>query len=388
MYFYTVKASAFRCKIVCIGVFVITDRTADIAVKATSGVQHFAGQRVKQIDVRAGCLAIVCSDHNEIIASIGTSPIEASVLHHSPCSSFFLGLIFRIFIRQTDTNKTTVFVFSVPKAGIGVTVQYRDWAVRLTTQRIGVQPQGFQRFGAERLDTSIGQSHQQNAIIICWPVDSETGFSSHLTRCFYYTSGFIHAVNVFTGINNQAVVHKNRAADCIGGIPIAQFYSPIQHAVRCADRCLCACNAVVAVRAAEVCPFCVKINNIGVCVRLLQRNRHCRRIRIFFFAKAQNGLTAFIYDLQRTCLCSISVQRNTAIVSEAFRQREDSIVCRPDTVSSALFVNIDQSILRICLECNGSCCRFLYCESIFCMSILVVYIGYDYFDFFVCLSAI
>ena len=162
---------------------------------------------------------------------------------------------------------------------------------------------------------------------------------------------------------------------------------PVQHTAQCVDRRLCTCNAIVAVCAAEICPFRGIIYNVGVRSRLLKCDRYRGEIRIIFFAKAQNGLPAFIYDLQRTCLCRISVQRNAAIVSEAFRQCEAPILIRPDTISSSLFVNIDQSILRICLECNASCRSFLYCDNIITRGSRNIFVRYLDLNVFFFLSA-
>ena len=115
-----VERAALRGKIVRLCRIVIADRATNIAVKAAFEVQHLAGQRVEQIEIGALSVTVVCADYDEIIAGIGTGPIEAAILHHTPCCSFFFHFVFRILIRQGNAHKGTGLAFTIPKACISL----------------------------------------------------------------------------------------------------------------------------------------------------------------------------------------------------------------------------------------------------------------------------
>ena len=117
-----VERAALGGKVVCLCYTVIADRAANITVKAAFEVQYLAGQRVEQIEIGALSFAVVCADYDEIIAGIGTGPIEAAILYHTPCCSFFFHFVFRILIRQGNAHKGTVLAFTIPKACISITI--------------------------------------------------------------------------------------------------------------------------------------------------------------------------------------------------------------------------------------------------------------------------
>ena len=171
---------------------------------------------------------------------------------HAPCRSFLFHLVFRIFIRQRNAHEAAVFAFAVPKARVSIAIQDCNRAVWLVANRVCIEPQRFQRFCVESLNPAIGQADQQDAVRISRAVDGKAGRTRHIARGFYCTGRLIYTVNVLTGIDNQAVVHKDGAADRAIIPSLAQWRSPVEHTVRRADRRFCVCNTVVAVRAAEI----------------------------------------------------------------------------------------------------------------------------------------
>jgi len=271
----------------------------------------------------------------------------------------------RILVRQADAYKAAAQRFAVPEAGIGVVAQNRDRAVRLAAHRVGIQPQGFQRLGVECLNASIGQTDKQNAVRVGRAIDCKAGCSRHIAFGLNFACGFAYTVDFTASIDDQTVIHKDGAADRAVIPALAQRGCPIQHAVRRADWCLCVRNAVVAVCAAEIWPFCVKINNAGVRVCLLQRDRHRREIRISIRSECQALLPVLCGQFHVPVLTYISGFRKGAIIGKALGKRERSVVIRPDAVMTDSFIQIDLCVSRVKLKPHSSRRSFLCRDRIF-----------------------
>ena len=136
-----------------------------------------------------------------------------------------------IFIGNGQADKIGIAGFTVPEAGIQVAILYNQRAIRLSTQRIVVDPQGFQCTGVECLYTAIGQSHKYHALRIGGRGNGEAGFMIHRSGCQNTACHGVYPENPVAGIGNQITSHQDWAADRIGVNAAAQLICPVQCAV-------------------------------------------------------------------------------------------------------------------------------------------------------------
>ena len=358
LYLYAVEVPTLGGEVEGIRRFVIADGAADIAGEAVHGIEQRAALRLKQqkacrIAFISG-IPVVRADHNIVFTGIGSGPVEAAASHRAPRCGLFLCLTVRVLIRQGNADEAGILGFSIPEAGIGVVAQNCDRAVRLTAQRVRVKPQRFQRFGVERLDPAIGQADQHNAVRIGRPVDGKAGRTGHIAGGFYCTGRLVYAVNMTACIDDQAVIHQNGVADraCIPSV--SQRGSPVEHAVLRADRRVCVCNAIVAVRAAEVCPFGIQIMlDPGILLRSLKCDRHGRKLCIGIFSECQALLPVLRGQLHAPAPARIARSCKGADIGKALGKRECSVAVRPDAVLADGFVQINLRVSRLEPEAHG-----------------------------------
>ena len=146
-----------------------------------------------------------------------------------------------------------------------------DGAIGLTTQRIRVNPQRFQRRCIKCLYCTTRKSYKNHAVSISRRVDAKAGFATHGSCCQDFTGVFIHAVDFLTGVNVQITIYYDGWAAGILVETIADLVCPVQHCVVAADRSRCIDYAIVVIIRPQVRPFRGEVYQRGIFSRLLQR---------------------------------------------------------------------------------------------------------------------
>ena len=299
-------------------------------------------------------LSIVRAEQHEILRYIRPGPVEAARLGISPCRGFRFQLLVRLFIRYGQADIVGVLRFAVPESGIDVAVTNGDRAVGLSTERICVDPEGFQRLGIERLHTPIGECNEQHAVRIGRTVDGEAGLSGHRPSLDRLSGILVDAVERVPGINDECAVHQNGAADCAAARCIAvgpsaeraDLLCPIEHSICSGDWRFCRRHGVIVRIAAEVRPFGLKLGQ-----RLALRcffQRQADAVRALCFA-VQNELKRSIFLFQRhsTAFAEITRRGQEIVVGKACREGIGPIFVRPDPAAGDSFLQEEDGVFRI-----------------------------------------
>ena len=88
----------------------------------------------------------------------------------------------------------------------------RRGGVGLAAERIGVDPQGFERLGVEGLDLAAGQADKDHAVGIGCRVDGEAGGTCHRALCEHLAGVDVEALDGAAGVGDEATVHQNGGA--------------------------------------------------------------------------------------------------------------------------------------------------------------------------------
>ena len=139
------EPSALGCKIEALRFCIIADRTAHIAEQTRPLVeqppslcvqhQQAAGLGAVAVD------AVVRADQHIILAGIRACPVESTLLRPIPTGRLFLLLLQRLFIRDGQADKIRREFLTAPEARVEIVSADRDGAVRLTLERIVIDPE-------------------------------------------------------------------------------------------------------------------------------------------------------------------------------------------------------------------------------------------------------
>ena len=190
---------------------------ADITLAAVVGVEQLACQAVEDqqgggVDIVALAGAVVRADDAEVIRHISARPVEAADAGIGPGGELGFVRLRRVLIRHGDGNEVAGLALAVPEADIDVAVVVRRGGVGLAAERIGVDPQGFERLGVEGLDLAAGQADKDHAVGIGRRVDGEAGGTCHRALCEHLAGVDVEALDGAAGVGDEATVHQNGGA--------------------------------------------------------------------------------------------------------------------------------------------------------------------------------
>ena len=190
---------------------------ADITLAAVVGVEQLACQAVEDqqgggVDIVALAGAVVRADDAEVIRHISACPVEAAVAGIGPGGELGFVRLRRVLIRHGDGDEVAGSALAVPEADIDVAVVVRRGGVGLAAERIGVDPQGFERLGVEGLDLAAGQADKDHAVGIGRRVDGEAGGARHRALCEHLAGVDVEALDGAAGVGDEVTVHQNGGA--------------------------------------------------------------------------------------------------------------------------------------------------------------------------------
>ena len=190
---------------------------ADITLAAVVGVEQLACQAVKDqqgggVDIVALAGAIVRADDAEVIRHISACPVEAADAGIGPGGELGFIRLHRVLIRHGDGNEVAGLALAVPEADIDVAVVVCRGGIGLAAERIGVDPQGFERLGVEGLDLAAGQADKDHAVGIGCRVDGEAGGTCHRALCEHLAGVDVEALDGAAGVGDEVTVHQNGGA--------------------------------------------------------------------------------------------------------------------------------------------------------------------------------
>ena len=190
---------------------------ADITLAAVVGVEQLACQAVEDqqgggVDIVALAGAVVRADDAEVICHISACPVEAADAGIGPGGELGFVRLRRVLIRHGDGNEVAGLALAVPEADIDVAVVVRRGGIGLAAERIGVDPQGFERLGVEGLDLAAGQADKDHAVGIGCRVDGEAGGTCHRALCEHLAGVDVEALDGAAGVGDEATVHQNGGA--------------------------------------------------------------------------------------------------------------------------------------------------------------------------------
>ena len=190
---------------------------ADIALAAVVGVKELARQAVEDqqgggVDIVALAGAVVRADDAEVIRHISARPVEAADAGIGPGGELGFIRLHRVLVRHGDGNEVAGFALAVPETDIDVAVVVRRGGIGLAAERIGVDPQGFERLGVEGLDLAAGQADKDHAVGIGCRVDGEAGGTCHRALCEHLAGVDVEALDGAAGVGDEATVHQNGGA--------------------------------------------------------------------------------------------------------------------------------------------------------------------------------
>ena len=190
---------------------------ADITLAAVVGVEQLACQAVEDqqgggVDIVALAGAVVRADDAEVICHISACPVEAADAGIGPGGELGFVRLRRVLVRHGDGNEVAGLALAVPEADIDVAVVVRRGGIGLAAERIGVDPQGFERLGVEGLDLAAGQADKDHAVGIGCRVDGEAGGTCHRALCEHLAGVDVEALDGAAGVGDEATVHQNGGA--------------------------------------------------------------------------------------------------------------------------------------------------------------------------------
>ena len=190
---------------------------ADITLAAVVGVEQLACQAVEDqqgggVDIVALAGAVVRADDAEVICHISACPVEAADAGIGPGGELGFVRLHRVLIRHGDGNEVAGLALAIPEADIDVAVVVRRGGIGLAAERIGVDPQGFERLGVEGLDLAAGQADKDHAVGIGCRVDGEAGGTCHRALCEHLAGVDVEALDGAAGVGDEATVHQNGGA--------------------------------------------------------------------------------------------------------------------------------------------------------------------------------
>ena len=200
-----------------VGIRIVGNVGADIALAAVVGVEQLACQAVEDqqgggVDIVALAGAVVRADDAEVIRHISACPVEAADAGIGPGGELGFVRLRRVLVRHGDGNEVAGLALAVPEADIDVAVVVRRGGVGLAAERIGVDPQGFERLGVEGLDLAAGQADKDHAVGIGCRVDGEAGGTCHRALCEHLAGVDVEALDGAAGVGDEATVHQNGGA--------------------------------------------------------------------------------------------------------------------------------------------------------------------------------
>ena len=190
---------------------------ADIALAAVVGVKELARQAVEDqqgggVDIVALAGAVVRADDAEVIRHISARPVEAADAGIGPGGELGFIRLHWVLVRHGDGNEVAGLALAVPETDIDVAVVVRRGGVGLAAERIGVDPQGFERLGVEGLDLAAGQADKDHAVGIGCRVDGEAGGTCHRALCEHLAGVDVEALDGAAGVGDEATVHQDGGA--------------------------------------------------------------------------------------------------------------------------------------------------------------------------------
>ena len=200
-----------------VGIRIVGNVGADIALAAVVGVEQLACQAVEDqqgggVDIVALAGAVVRADDAEVIRHISACPVEAADAGIGPGGELGFVRLRRVLVRHGDGNEVAGLALAVPEADIDVAVVVRRGGIGLAAERIGVDPQGFERLGVEGLDLAAGQADKDHAVGIGCRVDGEAGGTCHRALCEHLAGVDVEALDGAAGVGDEATVHQNGGA--------------------------------------------------------------------------------------------------------------------------------------------------------------------------------
>ena len=190
---------------------------ADITLAAVVGVEQLACQAVEDqqgggVDIVALAGAVVRADDAEVIRHISACPVEAADAGIGPGGELGFIRLHWVLVRHGDGNEVAGLALAVPETDIDVAIVVRRGGVGLAAERIGVDPQGFERLGVEGLDLAAGQADKDHAVGIGCRVDGEAGGTCHRALCEHLAGVDVEALDGAAGVGDEATVHQNGGA--------------------------------------------------------------------------------------------------------------------------------------------------------------------------------
>ena len=190
---------------------------ADITLAAVVGVEQLACQAVKDqqgrgVDIVTLAGAVVRADDAEVIRHISACPVKAADAGIGPGGELGFIRLHRVLVRHGDGNEVAGLALAVPEADIDVAVVVCRGGIGLAAERIGVDPQGFERLGVEGLDLAAGQADKDHAVGIGCRVDGEAGGTCHRALCEHLAGVDVEALDGAAGVGDEVTVHQNGGA--------------------------------------------------------------------------------------------------------------------------------------------------------------------------------
>ena len=190
---------------------------ADITLAAVVGVEQLACQAVEDqqgggVDIVTLAGAVVRADDAEVIRHISACPVEAADAGIGPGGELGFIRLHRVLVRHGDGNEVAGLALAVPEADIDVAVVVCRGGIGLAAERIGVDPQGFERLGVEGLDLAAGQADKDHAVGIGCRVDGEAGGTCHRALCEHLAGVDVEALDGAAGVGDEVTVHQNGGA--------------------------------------------------------------------------------------------------------------------------------------------------------------------------------
>ena len=180
------------------------------------GIRQLAGALVEDQQlagvVRIAAVPVIGGDHHVFVVGVGPRPVEAAVVGAAPQGDLGLRLAVGFLIVRRQAHEVGRAALAPPESHVHAAVGVGDGGVGLAAQRVGVDPQGLQRIGAERLHPPVLQAHEDHAVAVGGRDDGEVGGVLHGLGDQRLAGGGVQLQDVGARVGVHIAVHEDGAA--------------------------------------------------------------------------------------------------------------------------------------------------------------------------------
>ena len=253
-------------------------------VQAVDDTAAYRVDRQKRRRIRAvSTLSVIRSHDQKTVAYASARPIEPAVCSIDPGCELLLVRSCGVLVCYGDTDPIRRLGLPAPEASIDIAVSIGDRRIRLTAERILVDPDRFQRRRIERLDDTVRKCDEQHPLRIGRRRDVERRLLDHRAGLLDLARCCIDLKDVLFCCADEIPVNEDRRADGVRAIADTGLICPIQNGVRGGHGRALFRYGVVIFIPAKIVPLGGNLLPQGfVLFGRFKRNvqPHCRHIRI------------------------------------------------------------------------------------------------------------